>query len=699
MGVKTENMSTLIRAGIKRRLVQFAYGNNGGSAQTKAPTYKPTDPAWKKIFGWGNEKEELVEPFKQLPIIRAAITAKSSNIAQVPFRIRRIGAEEFDTSGHMFDLFETVNPHMSKYDLWQSIVINLEGWGDAPVFEDPEDERAPNIPMYLWPELATNVQAKFYNNEFVGWELRRGGKRLFFLPSSVIFPKHFNPWNKLRGLSPMSALQLTNESDFSAIKYNQVIFENDVTVGMVFSAPADSVLEDEDMTRIEESLIAKRKGVVNAEKALILDGGMTAQDMRPKNKEMQFIELRKFNREDVSMVFKVPKPELELYEDINYATALSSDLAFWKKTLIPLMRLIADKFNTDFLSLRGYEGYFDIRAIDVLNREILEKAKTAKVFVDMGYPLNIVNDRLGLDFPDVPWGDEPLNLMPTLPDAEPEGNEPKGITHVTAGLTPNDVVLRELRKKKWLAIVQTISPTVSACSRDVGQYFFRIEQRILRKMVKRVGGESVVKTVMKTEPIDLTWLDDMFDTDELKRIIQGYVGDSANVGISSIKTSVRMPVDSMIRTIAGARVGSKITDINTHAISYIRLKLTRIVDDSIAAGFSEAQLAQEIVAGMKGAMRNIRRRARTIARTEVHGAYAHGRHMAIVETKPKAHMWISTHDDVVRDSHEDMDGQQVPIDEPFVTPSGSELMFPLDPDGEAGEVINCRCAEIAIYDD
>jgi hypothetical protein len=33
----------------------------------------------------------------------------------------------------------------------------------------------------------------------------------------------------------------------------------------------------------------------------------------------------------------------------------------------------------------------------------------------------------------------------------------------------------------------------------------------------------------------------------------------------------------------------------------------------------------------------------------------------------------------------------VPIDEPFIV-SGEELMYPGDPSGSAGNVINCRCA-------
>lgn len=695
MGVN-ENASALIRQGIRRRLISFAYGRDTANAmfapQTKKEI-KPSDPTWKRIFsGWGSEKEELTEPFKQLPIIRAAITAKASNVAQVPFRIRLIGAEEPLEKGPIIDLFNNVNPHMSKYDLWEAVVINEEGWGDAPVFLDPDDERGPDIPAYLWPELSSSVSAKFYRDQFVGWELTRGGRRIFFLPDRVIMVKNYNPWSKLRGLSKLSALILTTESDFSAIKYNQVIFENDVTTGMVFSTPSDSVLDDADFERVQQELIEKRRGYKNTMRALILQGGMTAQDMRPTNRDMQFVDLRKFNREDVAMVFKVPKSELELYEDVNYATSMSQDRGFWKKTLIPLMNKIADKFNTDFLYPRGYEGYFDVRAVDVLNAEVLEKAQAALTFVDMGWPLNMVNQRLNLGFPDVAWGDEPMTpLMPMLFE------KPDTTKSIDEGSVDLETATAEWRKKRWLQIVQIIAPVTSACARDVGNYFFRVEQRMIQRLVKRVDGVSRVKTVLKADPPVFDWIDDMFDTEELKNIIAQFVTRGANIGIGSIKTNVRMPVDPMVRAIAAARVGSKITDINRNAATYMRLKLARIVDDSISQGWTEQQLADAIVSGLKDGMHNIRRRAKTIARTEVHGAFSHGRHDAIMQTKPKRRRWLATHDDKVREAHEDLDGVAVGPDEPWETPLG-KIMYPHDPDADAGNVINCRCAEVAEYE-
>jgi hypothetical protein len=50
--------------------------------------------------------------------------------------------------------------------------------------------------------------------------------------------------------------------------------------------------------------------------------------------------------------------------------------------------------------------------------------------------------------------------------------------------------------------------------------------------------------------------------------------------------------------------------------------------------------------------------------------------------------WLAFEDEATRDSHLDaMAMGAIPIDEPFT----NQLMYPLEPGGAPGEVINCRC--------
>lgn len=89
-------------------------------------------------------------------------------------------------------------------------------------------------------------------------------------------------------------------------------------------------------------------------------------------------------------------------------------------------------------------------------------------------------------------------------------------------------------------------------------------------------------------------------------------------------------------------------------------------------------------------------RARTVARTEVVGAYNGGLHDAfamIVEGDPDTayvKRWLATDDHRTRPDHVDADGQVRPWGQPFNV-GGFQMQYPHDPDGPPHEVINCRC--------
>lgn len=53
--------------------------------------------------------------------------------------------------------------------------------------------------------------------------------------------------------------------------------------------------------------------------------------------------------------------------------------------------------------------------------------------------------------------------------------------------------------------------------------------------------------------------------------------------------------------------------------------------------------------------------------------------------------WVSMRDTRVRDTHRALDGTSVPMDKPFVSPSGAKLRFPGDPRAPISEVARCRC--------
>lgn len=116
-----------------------------------------------------------------------------------------------------------------------------------------------------------------------------------------------------------------------------------------------------------------------------------------------------------------------------------------------------------------------------------------------------------------------------------------------------------------------------------------------------------------------------------------------------------------------------------------------------AAGETQAQLEARMIAAFNRNSHNMGEdRAQRIAATESVGAWNAGMlgvAAAVAEASPGREFtkrWITRHDDKVRASHRDADGQERPLRERFNV-GGVPMRFPGDPTAPADTVINCRC--------
>lgn len=112
------------------------------------------------------------------------------------------------------------------------------------------------------------------------------------------------------------------------------------------------------------------------------------------------------------------------------------------------------------------------------------------------------------------------------------------------------------------------------------------------------------------------------------------------------------------------------------------------IQDAVNEGGGTSAIAKRIRDDVFGG-EITKARALTIARTESIGALNEAemiaaRESGIITSKE----WLATDDARTRDSHHEINGQRVDLEEPF----GNGLMHPGDRNGTAEEVINCRCS-------
>ncbi len=127
-------------------------------------------------------------------------------------------------------------------------------------------------------------------------------------------------------------------------------------------------------------------------------------------------------------------------------------------------------------------------------------------------------------------------------------------------------------------------------------------------------------------------------------------------------------------------------------------RLTRQLREHLSQGLIQGQSYRTVAKTMKNRMDIGASKALTIARTENHRTRQQGKLDSMKEGEAAGvvlkKQWLSSMDGSTRDSHQELDGVQVNLDEDFEGEEGSGPMPGMM--GSAAENINCRCEIIEV---
>lgn len=345
-------------------------------------------------------------PYEAHAWVRGAIEAVALNISSTPLlwkNSREKAASEADSKVWV-KLFDKPNDQMGQQQLFEATIVYLLHYGECMWILDRKEPTA--MPTAIEPfngKLFEPVRSK--SERIIGWKVDVKGengetKEMKFQLWEVCHFKLFNPYDKDRGLAPLEAAQLGIDQDQLASQYNKAFFSNSGIPGGVIEI--EDELTDESFTRMKNEVSDHHQGVTKAHMLMILEGGAKYKQLVPSQKDMEFLNQKKWNRDEILACFKVPKLELGIWDDVNFAVAKVQAREFWVKTLTPKMRLIEWVMYHSLFSVTGtgkVYADFDTSKIDALQGDLVEKVDMMYKLFQMGYSANELNNRFGLNLP------------------------------------------------------------------------------------------------------------------------------------------------------------------------------------------------------------------------------------------------------------------------------------------------------------
>lgn len=260
------------------------------------------------------------------------------------------------TKHDVLDLLDKVNNGMTRYDLFEhwGILMGLNGECFWWKMKGDNGKVVAIYPFFI-PAYMQIVPGE---NEFVKgyvYRLPGGATEIPFNADEIVHFKEFNPLNPYRGMSPVKAAELSIATDIEAKKWNWRFFRNSAKPYGILKVPG--TLDQGQYDRIRNQWESEYGSASGQEhKMAILEEGM---DYAPGNftqKDMEFIEQRRMDREEIFSIFGIPKGIFE--GEVNRTTAEAHRANFIENTITPLARKLIYTLNEFLLPDFGDDNLF-----------------------------------------------------------------------------------------------------------------------------------------------------------------------------------------------------------------------------------------------------------------------------------------------------------------------------------------------------
>lgn len=347
----------------------------------------------KNIFNWGEKtvpysffvnsgimssiitRSDALDFYKSW--VYACVARRSMGLAQIEFKLYRLksGGEVEEIIEHeLLELLYRVNPEMTKYNFLQLSCIYRDLLGASPWIlskTNPNDKLPSNL-FIARPEFFKVERDD--SGQVLGYVYEIGSYKRTFAKEEVIFLKNYNPKNPDKGIGVIEAVRQTAENDDYILQSNSNLLKND--------ARPSGFLEIEGnagkgmISRLKKEFKQKFQGYENSYQVQVLEGGMKFKPVSLPPKDLDFIESRKMNRDEILSIFGVPKPVLGVFEDVNRASAVAAEYVFNKWTLEPLATELIEQLNEFLVPMFGKDLWLDFEPLARADEELDLKRKT-----------------------------------------------------------------------------------------------------------------------------------------------------------------------------------------------------------------------------------------------------------------------------------------------------------------------------------
>lgn len=685
---------------------------------------------------------DVAQPMAQNAAVYSGIRAIAQTVGGFPLVLHREGAtDRLIESGPAWELLRRPAPGQTTSGLVEQIIGHLVEGGEAHVLPERGLSSGAIRGLSVAGYRQMNPQRDPLTGLALWWNYvpLNTARRQEVLPEDDFYLRLFNPHDALRGLGPLKAAALGIRQDYAASLYNVSALDNGAAPGGLIAFPGQVTEEQarEYTRRLEE----RTQGADRANRVIVVGGGADYKQTAWKNTDLDLFTGRKFSRDEIFNAMGVPSVIVAIFESAHYDVADKSIEIFLTFTIAPLVRSLEALLNTIVLPQieAGVEAHLDLTHHPVLQRILYSKIAVLRDAVATGVPYNEAVAFCGLPFREQEWGDVSLLQTGFAPATEiaagltapPEQGSADGAAGSAEDEEPNtpdeeteDSVDLEDDPAEDARLAATIASEQRVEERQIRNLMPTLRQRLralwldqerrivarLRRALAERDAGGAAWTPRPTEKADAGDVERL-----IARVLLTVAGEAAKYRKLLTSFFPRAIADTLRQElkrlgVAEDKIGKLVEQIKRGAtvrrilalkdikVTNIELTTRNLLRRALTKGLQDGETIQQLANRVHEVLGGNRVRALTIARTEAGASVSTARFAAASAAGATGKYWVTGANP--RGSHI-LAGRTytrtspVAMDAPFIV-GNAALMYPRDPSGPPGEIINCNCILISV---
>jgi HK97 family phage portal protein len=294
-----------------------------------------TDPEFLQLMGAQTAISGVVVTEKTaltLTTVYSCIDLLSSTIASLPLHVyrRTSNGKERAIDHPLYGLLhDKVNPRMTSFAWRNAAVSHLLGWGNS-YSEIQLDGAGRTVALWLFrPDKMQVWQNEDLTLTYI-YSLPNGST--VRLPDYRVLHLRGLSFDGIMGYSPIDKARETLGLALATLQYGAAFFANNANPSVALTLPGTTG-NAERAKKIAEAWDATHAGLTNAHRTAVLEGGADIKVIGIPPENAQFLETRKFTREEIASIYRVPAHLIGDLEHATFSNVENLDIQFEKHTV------------------------------------------------------------------------------------------------------------------------------------------------------------------------------------------------------------------------------------------------------------------------------------------------------------------------------------------------------------------------------